>query len=132
MLRTTRTPSSDLRFRVSNRRPEMNGEVVDTSKNGQASPRVRLGTDHRDTRRGITVISPRAMDAVGVCEGERQKLLRPRRQRDNEWDGADPPSRHAVRSNVRPQHRTRWGHFRLEHLSKPPRSVYRVSASHAG
>ena len=65
---------------------EMNGEVVDTSKDGQASPSVRLGTDHRDTRRGVTVISPRAMDAVGVCEGERQKLLGPCRQRDNEWD----------------------------------------------
>ena len=95
---------------------EMNGEVVDTSKDGQASPRVRLGTDHRDTRRGVTVIRPRAMDAVAVCEGERQKLLRPCRQRDDEWDGADPPRRHAVRPDVRPQHRTRWRHFRLEHL----------------
>ena len=104
---------------------EMNGEVVDPSKDGQARPRARLGTDHRDTRRGVTVISPRAMDAVGVCEGERQKLLRPCRQRDNEWEGADSPGRHAVRPDVRPQQRTRWGHFRLEHLSKPPRAVYR-------
>ena len=61
---------------------EMNGEVVDTSKDGQASPRVRLGTDHGDTRRGVALIRPRAMDAVAVCKEERQKLLRPCRQRD--------------------------------------------------
>jgi hypothetical protein len=65
---------------------EMNGEVVDTSKDGQARPSVSLRPRHRDTRRGVTAIRPRAMDAVTVCEGERQKLLRPCRQRDNQWD----------------------------------------------
>ena len=68
---------------------EMNGEVVDTATDRQASPSVRLRTHHGDTRRGVTVIRPRTMDTVRVCEGEAQELLRPCRQRDNERDGAD-------------------------------------------
>src|SRR5258707_14107383 len=65
---------------------EMNGKVVDTSTDRQASPSVSLRTHHGDTRRGVTVIRTSAKDAVGVCEGERQELLRPCRQRDNERD----------------------------------------------
>jgi hypothetical protein len=110
---------------------EMNGEVVDTSTGRQASPSVRLRTHHSDTRRGVTVIRPRAMDAVRVCEEERQELLRPCRQRDNERDGADPPRSHAVRPDVWPQHRTRWRHFRLKHMCNPARAVYQISGSHA-
>ena len=110
---------------------EMNGEVVDMSPDRQTGPGVRLRTHHGDTRRGVTVIRSRATDAVRVCEGERQELLRPCRQRDNERDGADPPRSHAVRPHVRPQHGTRWRHFRLKHMCNPPRAVYQASGSHA-
>ncbi len=73
---------------------------------------VRLRTHHGDTRRGVALTRPRAMDAVTVCEEERQELLGPCRQRDDERDGVNPPRRHAVGPDVRPQHRTRWRHFR--------------------
>jgi len=93
---------------------------------------VRLRTHHGDTRRGITVIRIRTADAVSVFERERQELLRSRRQRNNERDGADLPCSHPVRPDVRPQHRTRWRHFRLKHMYNPRRrAVYQVSASRA-
>ena len=93
---------------------------------------MRLRTHHGDTRRGITVIRIRTADAVSVFERERQELLRSRRQRNNERDGADLPCSHPVRPDVRPQHRTRWRHFRLKHMYNPRRrAVYQVSASRA-
>src|SRR5256885_16722215 len=95
---------------------EMNGEIIDTPTDRQARPSVRLRTHHGDTRRRITVIRIRAADAVSVFKRERQELLRSRRQRNNERDGADLPCSHAVRPHVRPQHRTRWRHFRLKHM----------------
>jgi hypothetical protein len=61
------------------------------------------------------------------CDG----LLRPCWQRDNERDGADQPRSHAIRPDVRPQHRTRWRHIGLENMYSPLRAVYRVSGSHA-
>ena len=72
------------------------------------------------------LIRPRARDAVTVCEGERQELLRPCRQRDNERDGVNPPRSHAVGPDVRPQHRTRWRHFRLKHsyTTYPPSNLW--------
>jgi len=78
------------------------------------------------------VIRIRTADAVSVFERERQELLRSRRQRNNERDGADLPCSHPVRPDVRPQHRTRWRHFRLKHMYNPRRrAVYQVSASRA-
>ena len=62
------------------------------------------------------MIRPRTTDAERIREGERQELLRPCRQRDNERDGSDTPCSHAVRPDVRPQHHTRWRHFRLKHF----------------
>src|SRR5450755_595321 len=62
---------------------EMNSEVVDTSADRQASPSMRLRTHHSGTRRGVTLIRPRAMYAIRVCEGERQELFRPCWQGDS-------------------------------------------------
>ena len=56
---------------------EVNGEVVDTSTDQQASPSLGLRTHHGDTRRSVTVIRVRATEAEGVCEGKRQELLGP-------------------------------------------------------
>ena len=79
---------------------EVNGEVVDTSTGRQTSPSPRLRAHHGDTRRGVTVIRPRSTNAVRVCEGERQELLWPCRQGDNERGGAGTPSSHAVCPDV--------------------------------
>jgi hypothetical protein len=46
----------------------MNGEVVDASNDRQASPSVRLRAHDGEARRGVTVIRPRAADAVSVCK----------------------------------------------------------------
>src|ERR1017187_3852588 len=109
---------------------EMNGEVVDTSRDRHVSPSLRLRTHHGDTRRGVAAIRPRPVHTVRVCEEERQELLRPCRQRDNERDAA-PPRSHAVSPDVRPQHRTRWSHLRMKHFCNPSCAVYRLSGSHA-
>ena len=110
---------------------EMNGEVVDSSTDRKASPRVRLRTHHGDTRRGVTVIRPWAMDAVSVREGESEELLGPCREWDNERDGADVSRSHAIRPNERPQHLARWRHFRLKHTCNLLNAVYRASGSGA-
>ena len=57
---------------VEARRLEMNGEVVDETTDRQASPSVRLRTHHGDTRRGVTVISPGAINGIRVGEEECQ------------------------------------------------------------
>src|ERR1044072_6329099 len=62
---------------VEARRLEMNGEVVDTPKHGQASASVRLRTHHGGTRRGVASTRPRRDDAVTICEEKRQELLWP-------------------------------------------------------
>ena len=69
----------------------MNGEVVDAAKDGQASPRVGLRPRHDNPRRGVALTGPRAKDGVRVCEEERQELLGPCRQPDNQRDVVDPP-----------------------------------------
>jgi hypothetical protein len=111
---------------------KMNGKGVDTSADQQLSASVRLRTHDGDTRRGVTAIRPKGPNAVSISEGERQELFWSRRQRNNERDGADLPCSHPVRPDVRPQHRTRWRHFRLKHMYNPRRrAVYQVSASRA-
>ncbi len=109
---------------------EMNGEIVDTSADRQARPSVSLRPHHSDTRRGVTAIRPSAMDAVTVSKGERQELLRPSRQRDNERDGIDPPSSHAVRPDVGPQHHDWMAPFSSEAFLQPLPAVYRVLDLH--
>ena len=108
------------------------GEVVDLAKDRQAGPRVRLRPHHGYAGRCVVLARPGSQGAVTACEGKRQELLRPRRQGDEERCGLNPPRGHTVGPDVRPQHRTRWRHFRLKHMYNPRRrAVYQVSASRA-
>jgi len=95
---------------------EMDGEVVDAAKDGQASARARLGTHRGNTRRGVARTGSRAMDAVTISEGERQELLGPSWQGDHERDGIDVPRSHAICPDVRLQYRACWRHSRLKHM----------------
>jgi len=70
---------------------EMNGEVVDISTDRQTSTSVRLGTYHGDTRRGVAVLRPRAMDTVSVCEERTSGVASPVQAAGNERDGVDLP-----------------------------------------